>query len=134
MSRKALGTFGLAMVAVMATACSDLTTAPPAVSRGGMDGLAAREVSDLAPAPSSVGWQAQARALVAANNMSPLAATRVFAALSLAQYRAVLAFGPCWPLLILMATTSSPRMGSAVAVEARSRPVVARSPAPRFGC
>jgi membrane-associated phospholipid phosphatase len=59
------------------------------MTRGATDGLAALKVSDLAAAPSSPGWQAQARALVAANNMSPLAATRVFAALSIAQYRAV---------------------------------------------
>lgn len=83
--------FGVAMVAVMATACSDPSTAPPAMSRGKLDGLAAQRVSDLAANPSSVGWQAQARALVAANNMSPLAATRVYAALSIAQYQAVLA-------------------------------------------
>lgn len=80
--------YGIAMVAMMTTACSDPATAP--APRADMDGLAAQKVSDLA-APSSVGWQAQARALVAANNMSPLAATRVYAALSVAQYRAVLA-------------------------------------------
>lgn len=91
MSRKALKTFGLVMVVAMATSCSDPSTAPPSLSRGAMDGLAARKVSDLAAAPSSIGWQEQARALVAANNMSPLAATRVYAALSVAQYRAVLA-------------------------------------------
>ena len=91
MSRKALGTFGLVMVAVMATSCSDPSTAPPLPSRGAVDGLAAQNVGDLAAAPSSIGWQGQARALVAANNMSPLAATRVYAALSVAQYRAVLA-------------------------------------------
>jgi membrane-associated phospholipid phosphatase len=56
-----------------------------------VDGLAAQKISDLAAAPSSIGWQGQARALVAANNMSPLAASRVYAALSVAQYRAVLA-------------------------------------------
>jgi membrane-associated phospholipid phosphatase len=91
MSRKALGTFGLAMVAVMATSCSDPSTALPAMSRGATDGLAAQRLSHLAASPSSIGWQAQARALVSANNLSPLAATRVLAALSLAQYRAVLA-------------------------------------------
>src|SRR5688572_31758053 len=82
---------GLAMAAVVAMACSDPSTAPSALSRGALDGLAARKVSDVAAAPSSIGWQAQSRALVAANNMSPLAATRVFAALSIAQYQAVLA-------------------------------------------
>ena len=40
---------------------------------------------------SSVGWQQQARTLVAANNMSPLAAARVHAALSVAEYQAVMA-------------------------------------------
>ena len=39
--------------------------------------------------PASPGWQAQARALVGAANMSPLAAARVYAALSVAQYAAV---------------------------------------------
>ena len=91
MSRRTLGTFGLAMVAVMATACADPSTAPRSVSTGGMHGLAAQRVSDLAAVPSSIGWQAQARELVGANNMSPLAAARVFAAVSIAQYQAVLA-------------------------------------------
>ena len=40
----------------------------------------AKVASDVTPA--SLGWQAQARTLAAANNMSPLAATRVFASLS----------------------------------------------------
>ncbi len=91
MSRKALGTFGLAIVAAMSTSCSDPSTAPPTLSRGAMDGLAVQKVSDLGASPSSIGWQAQARALVGANNMSPLAASRVYAALSVAQYQAVLA-------------------------------------------
>jgi len=38
-----------------------------------------------------VGWQEQARSLVAANNLSVLAAARIYAALSVAQYRAVIA-------------------------------------------
>ncbi len=82
---------GLVIVAVMATACSDAGTAPTVLSRGAADGLAARKVSDLAAAPSSIGWQEQARALVGANNMSALAAARVYAALGVAQYQAVLA-------------------------------------------
>jgi len=45
----------------------------------------------IAVSPSSPGWQAQARSLVGANNMSPLAAARVYAALSVAQYAAVVA-------------------------------------------
>jgi membrane-associated phospholipid phosphatase len=86
MSRRTLGKLGLAMVAFTATSCSDPGMAP---SSGAVAGLAAQKVSDVASAPSSIGWQAQARALVAANNMSPLAATRVLAALSIAQYQAV---------------------------------------------
>ena len=89
MSGRRTWPFGLAMVAVMATACSDPGTAPPAMSEGALDGLSTRGVSSVNTAPSSVGWQEQARALVAANNMSPLAATRVLAALSVAQYQAV---------------------------------------------
>ena len=45
----------------------------------------------MAVAPSSIGWQQQARALAAANNMSPLAAGRMYAALSVAEYQAVMA-------------------------------------------
>lgn len=47
--------------------------------------------SAVAMAPASPGWQAQARALAGANNMSPLAAARVYAALGVAQYAAVMA-------------------------------------------
>ena len=81
------GAVAIAVVALIGTACSDPSTAPRAAS----DGLATQKVSSLAESPSSVGWQAQARTLIGANNMSPLAATRVLAALSVAQYRAVLA-------------------------------------------
>ncbi len=77
---------GLALVTVIATACSDPGTAP---STAAMDGLAAQRVSGLAASPSSIGWQAEARALIAANNLSALAAARVLAAVSIAQYRAV---------------------------------------------
>ena len=91
MSRRPLGTFGLALVAVTAAACSEQSTAPPAMSRGAIEAISARGASDLAVTPSSVGWQAQARTLVGANNLSPLAATRVFAALGVAQYHAILA-------------------------------------------
>ena len=91
MSRRTLGTFGLALVAITATSCSEQSTAPPGMSRGAVDAFAARGASDLAAVPSSLGWQEQARTLVASNNLSPLAATRVYAALSVAQYRAILA-------------------------------------------
>ena len=88
MSGRRTWPFGPAMVAVMVAACADPGTAPPSMSRGAFDGPAAQTVSDLAAARASIGWQGQARALVAANNMSPLAATRMLAALSIAQYRA----------------------------------------------
>lgn len=43
----------------------------------------------MASEPAGPGWQAEARALVAANSQSPLAAGRIFAALGVAQYAAV---------------------------------------------
>jgi membrane-associated phospholipid phosphatase len=45
----------------------------------------------ISTTPVSPGWQAQARTLAAANNMSPLGAARVYAALGVAQYAAVTA-------------------------------------------
>ena len=72
---------GLTLATFVASACSDHSTAPPPTPRAAIDVLPV--------SPSSVGWQAQARVLIAANNMSPLAAGRVLAALSVAQYRAV---------------------------------------------
>jgi membrane-associated phospholipid phosphatase len=45
----------------------------------------------LSARPASLGWQDQARTLVGVNNMSPLAAARVYAALSVAQFSAVTA-------------------------------------------
>ena len=65
--------------------------------------------------PSSPGWQAQARTLVGANNMSPLAAARVYAALSVAQYRAVMAADDSDD------GGQSPRMVSGAAGAARSK-------------
>ncbi len=47
--------------------------------------------SGISVTPVSLDWQAQARTLVAGANMSPLAAARVYAALSVAQYGAVMA-------------------------------------------
>lgn len=79
----------LALFAAMLTACSEQSTAP--TSRASTDERAGRSVSELAVTPSSVGWQEHARSLVAANNLSPLAAARIYAALSVAQYRAVMA-------------------------------------------
>ena len=82
MSRSLESSIMLLAVAAV-TACSgDGALAPVRTS-------AARIVSDVV-APSSVGWQEQARTLAAGANMSPLAASRVYAALGVAQYRAVL--------------------------------------------
>jgi hypothetical protein len=73
-------------IAVATVSCVDSSTSPM-IPRAAA-GRASQGVSDLA-APVSVGWQEQARTLVGANNLSPLAAARVYAALSVAQYRAV---------------------------------------------
>ena len=72
----------LALSAFVFLACSETApTAPsPAPQFGG---------SDFSVPPATLGWQEQARALVAANNLSPLAAARVFALLSVAQYGAI---------------------------------------------
>ena len=43
----------------------------------------------MASAPAGPGWQAEARAQVAANVQSPLVAARIFAALGVAQYAAI---------------------------------------------
>jgi membrane-associated phospholipid phosphatase len=73
----------MVLAAAAVTACSaDHSFAPVHAST-------ARFASDVV-APSSVGWQEQARTLAAGANMSPLAASRVYAAVGVAQYRAVL--------------------------------------------
>src|SRR5215207_1067276 len=79
----------LALVAAVATACSEHSTAP--APRASTDERAGRNVAELAETPSSVAWQSRARSLVAGNSLSALAAARVYAALSVAQYRAVIA-------------------------------------------
>jgi membrane-associated phospholipid phosphatase len=72
--------------AVVSVSCADPSTSPS--TSGAASANADHGVSDFV-APSSIGWQEQARTLVAANNLSPLAAERVYASLSVAQYRAV---------------------------------------------
>jgi membrane-associated phospholipid phosphatase len=76
----------LALSAVAMLACSEQTPVEP-------------PAADLAPqfhhsrspaaAPASLGWQEQARSLVGTNNLSALAAARVYALLSVAQYGAI---------------------------------------------
>lgn len=82
MSRKiAPGRIVLA-AAFVAAACSDsgiTTTEPQPVAAP----------ATFVSGPASTGWQAQARALVAANSQSPLLASRLFAALGVAQYAAL---------------------------------------------
>lgn len=77
---------GLMATAIVMLACADSSTSPAASSAAAA--LANEGVPDF-KTPSSIGWQEQARTLVGANNLSPLAAARVYAALSVAQYHAV---------------------------------------------
>jgi membrane-associated phospholipid phosphatase len=77
---------GLMAAAIVSVSCADPSTSPS--TSGAATTTASRGVSDFI-APASIGWQEQARTLVGANNLSPLAAERVYAALSVAQYRAV---------------------------------------------
>jgi hypothetical protein len=72
--------------AIVSVSCADPSTSP--LTSGAADARASHGVSDFVT-PASIGWQEQARTLVGANNLSPLAAERVYAALSVAQYRAV---------------------------------------------
>jgi membrane-associated phospholipid phosphatase len=77
---------GLAVVAIGLLACTDVPTAPaPAPARPALS------AAPLSPGISSPKWQQRARSLVGANNQSPIAAGRTYAAVSIAQYRAVLA-------------------------------------------
>jgi hypothetical protein len=69
-------------------ACAEHNTAP--TSLADLDARAPRAISNIPVTPTSIGWQEEARARVAANGLSPLAAARVYAALSIAQYRAVI--------------------------------------------
>jgi len=93
MSRRPLSrTLSLTLAAIAATACSDNhSIAPQGPSSRASAGTGSQGVLAMDVAPSSVGWQEQARTLAAAANMSPLAATRVYAALSVAEFRAMVA-------------------------------------------
>jgi membrane-associated phospholipid phosphatase len=77
-------------IAVAATACSSESgrNAPTSID---LSDVPIHSALALSVAPASPGWQAQARTLAAANSMSPWAAARVYAALSVAQYAAVVA-------------------------------------------
>lgn len=75
---------GLVGVATMLLACAEQTTAPSARSHPAAT-LTPFETQLLSPQ-----WQQRGRALVGANGIGPAGAGRVYAALSVAQYRAVL--------------------------------------------
>jgi len=85
MSIKQLRSAALLLFSVSVVGCADEPTAPPAVSRP------AQAVTPFPGELLSTQWQQLARSLVAANSPSPVAAGRTYAALSIAQYRAVLA-------------------------------------------
>jgi membrane-associated phospholipid phosphatase len=77
------GSRALVLGSLVQLACSEqppLAPTPPQPSLG---------VSAFTSPPIALDWQQQARTLVAANNLSPLAAGRVFAAVSVAQYGAL---------------------------------------------
>lgn len=82
---------GFALVAVVTAACADHTTAPSTVSGSASGGSGSQGSPASDAAPSSVRWQEQARTLAGAGRMSPLAAARLYAALSVAEYQAVMA-------------------------------------------
>ena len=69
----------LAAIGLLA-ACSEPRTGP---------GPMTASLSNFTAAPASLGWHERARTLVGAGNLSPLAAARVYAALGVAQYRAI---------------------------------------------
>ena len=73
-----------ACLVLLVLGCADGPTAPP-------DSSVAQSVTLSSAQLLSPQWQERARSLVAANSPSPPAAGRTYAALSVAQYRAVLA-------------------------------------------
>jgi len=79
----------LLITAIVMTGCSEPGTSPT-VNRSAPLGPS-RSVSSFVVTPASVDWHQRARDLVGANNLSPLAAGRILAALSVAEYRAVMA-------------------------------------------
>ena len=80
---RATASGALVLGALVLLGCSEQTTLPADPE------LALQLQGAASSPPATLGWQEQARALVAANNLSPLAASRVFALLSVAQYGAI---------------------------------------------
>ena len=87
MAGRSLFRFAGVALFIVAVSCSKQGTAPTSLAASDSRVVQAGLRMDVSPA--SVGWQERSRALVAANGLSPLAAGRVYAALSIAQYRAV---------------------------------------------
>lgn len=113
---------GLMAAAAVALACADGSTSPLTSTS------AAARASDGVPdfdTPLSIAWQEQARTLVGANNLSPLAAARVYAALSVAQYHAVTAIDD--PDTDGQLPTSGVAQGGRSALEARRGAVAGAS-------
>jgi membrane-associated phospholipid phosphatase len=77
----------IAGAALALSACAESWLPTSTLAR---DGTLANAATELSAAPSSIEWQAEARRLVGVHNMSALAAARVYAALGVAQYRAVM--------------------------------------------
>ena len=77
----AVGSFAFLVVA----GCSDKS---PTISDPGLEYSSA---TDLFDPGATLGWQATARSLVAATPMSPMAAARIYAAVSVAQHKSVMA-------------------------------------------
>ena len=88
MSRSSFYSIAGAAVLMSVAACADHSATPTSLAE--VDAGSIRALTQLDVTPTSVGWQEEARARVAAAGMSPLAAARVYAALGVAQYRAVI--------------------------------------------
>lgn len=86
MSRSSLFTAAGAVIVMTVASCADPGKSPTSLAE--VDARTPLAIS-VPVTPSSIGWQEEARALVGTNRLSPLAAARVYAALSIAQYRAV---------------------------------------------
>lgn len=80
------------LVSVLVGACAAPERSIGVRSSSPADPTPQFDVSSFVVAPVSLDWQQHARDLVSANNFSPLAAGRIYAALSAAEYRAVMAF------------------------------------------
>jgi membrane-associated phospholipid phosphatase len=85
LTRRQCTAAGLAIGVAAVLACADQPTAPVPSS------TPLSKTTPFSTQLLSPVWQEQARALVRANSVSPLVAGRMFAALSVAQYRAILA-------------------------------------------